>query len=246
MTGFSRQNGDIVARECAVLLGMLLRYVDCVVNLSPHDEPSRFVAANVFDSPALPQRHTRTTSTGRSLSLTPGPSSSSPGLGTGILPGSTAGGSRPSAARDTPAVLLNALAELLRTHAVATGGSGAFASSLPPAAQDAFVSFISFACKSGPMIAEGDGGNESLRRGWGTPVRKAFLGVLEAYASFAEAAFQIVSQLVLHAQHDDYEHLSWQEYFKIMFGLHERYLHVTAETRFGLQEGSLQSSHHYT
>jgi hypothetical protein len=239
--GFLRQTGDVVARECAVLLGMLLRYADAVVNLSPHDEPARFIAANVFDSPAIPARPGRAMSNGRSFSLTPGPSTGSPGLGSGAPHGSSVVSSRATATRDTPAVLLQALASLLRAHADVMGGSAAFPDDLPHAAQDAFISFISSACKSGPMLEEAGVHDAPLRQGWGPPARRAFLAVLEAYACSPEAAFQIVSQLVLHAQHDDYEHLSWQEYFKMMSGLHERYIQVSAETRFGLEEGMSQT-----
>lgn len=230
---FRRQSEGVRARASAVLLGLLLRYAEGVVNLSPTDDAARFQAANAFGHAAVP-RGARGTSLSRGLSLSPYPGAS-PGLSSGTLAPAEAAA---TARRDLPPTLLAALAALLEAHAAAHGGRAALTDDLPPAAHQAFVSFVNFACKAPPLLEDATIAGDPRRKGWGPPARAAYLRVLRAYACAPEAAYQIVSQLVLHAQHDDYEHISWQEYFKLMVALHDRYLHVTSETRFAAQDGA--------
>jgi hypothetical protein len=228
--GFKEQSLDIRARVSAVLLELCVRYADSFIDRSTNDDAGRFVASNVFEiSPIQTAPNPRATPSSRYLAFThaAGSTTTSPTVPTG---------------RDTPTTMLSALAELLKAHA-GTHVDVVFTDDIPRAAHDAFVSFVNFACKAAPLLDERIETRDLRRKGWGSTARAAYIRVLQAYACSAEPAFQIVSQLFLQAQHDDYEHLSWHEFFKLLVGLYNKYLTVSAESRFSSPDGGLICFH---
>ena len=226
------QNLDVRARVCSVLLSLLIRYADCLVARAALDDHPYLRSASVFE--AAPERPAETRATparySRALSLVP-----AGGAATGAA---VAAGP----ARDTPATLLAAFAVALESHAstrdAADDSIGPLADDLPSAARDAFLAFANFACRSPPLLEDQIDNIHASRRGWGPPSRAAYLQMLQAYACTPQAALQIVTQLVLHANHDDYEHLSWHDFFKVLAVLHDKYISVTAESRFTSPEGT--------
>ena len=224
------QSADLRARLSAVLLEASLRYADSVVAHNPGEEPPFLRAGNVFDSPAEAHREAS------QARATPTPSRFS--LALSVPPsggGSTAAGGAavPRAGRDTAATLLAAMAAALRTHARASAGAAPLTGDFPAAGREAFLAFVNLAARAPPLLDEGGG-----RRGWGAPARAAYLGLLQAYASTPAAAAQVVQQLVLQGQHDDYEHISWHDYFRLLLALHRKYQGVTAESRFATRDGA--------
>jgi hypothetical protein len=117
-----------------------------------------------------------------------------------------------AAARDTPAYHLECVAALLDA-AVDPASGEPLPATLPGPARDAFLNFISAAARS-----------EALHRtgvaGFGAPARCGVLRVMRAFACTRDAAAQIMTQLELHAEHEEYMHLSWA-----------RYCHLLAEAR---------------
>ena len=207
---------DVRARLSAVLLELVVRYGDTIVVHVASEELAHLRAASAFQPPSEPPPEPSRATPSR-FSLTPT-------FGRAQGP--------PAAGRDTPATLLSALASALEAHAGAP-----FADDLPRSAHDAFISFVNFACKSAPLLEDQIDAHPN-RKGWGPPARAAYLAVLRAYACAPEAAFQIISQLVLQAQHDDYEHLSWHDFFRTLVTVHDKYVNVTAESRFAAPEGA--------
>ena len=225
---FTAQSESVRARVSAVLLSLCLHYADALAHSAAVEDGARFTTANVFDAQPAP--------------VTPRGASSQRALSLYRTSGSTA--SSVVSSRDTPGQLLDTLAALLSAHA-ATNAGVALSEDLPAAAHDAFVTFLNFACKSPPLLEERVPSGDTRRRGWGAPARAAYLRTLAAFAAAPSTAFQIVSQLFLQAQHDDYEHLSWQEFFKLLAALHDKYCNVTADSRFAAPGGA-QLPHPHT
>jgi hypothetical protein len=123
----------------------------------------------------------------------------------------------PAAARDTPAAHLECVAALIEA-AADPASSEPLPAAFPGPARDAFLNFVSSAARSEALH------HHAGAPGYGAAARCGVLRVMRAFASTRDAAVQIMTQLELHAEHEDYMHLSWARYCHLLSEARRKYL----------------------